>query len=168
MPSSLSQVDTTVLQQLPEELRVDIIEQLPAHRQQDFSINAALHSFGEHPPELLPNITSGNFWESTDSVLKCNLWIGNPPKWVDEFKESKYMILKILANMYYKSGCSGNLSSILRHTILESQHLLDVNFEGWDEALGCLCELLKQYIELKIELDIEEIYICFRLLRRYL
>ncbi|KAF3435497.1 hypothetical protein FNV43_RR22586 [Rhamnella rubrinervis] len=164
MPSSLSQVDTTVLQQLPEELRVDIIEQLPAHRQQEFSLNAASSSFGELPPDM----TTGNLWESTDSVLKCSLWIGNPPKWVDEFKESKYMILKILANMYYKSGCSGDLSSILRHTILESQHLLDVNFEVWNEALCCFSELLKQYIELKIEFDIEEIYICFRLLRRYL
>lgn len=168
MPSSLSQVDTKVLQQLPEELRVDIIEQLPAHRRQEFSINAALSYFGEHPPESLPNSPTGNFWESTDSVLKCNLWIGNPPKWVVEFKDSKYMILKILANMYYKSGCSGNLSSILRHTILESQHFLDINFEGWDEALCCFCELLKQYIELKIEFDIEEIYFCFCLLRRYL
>lgn len=168
MPSSLSQVDTTVLQQLPEELKVDIVEQLPAHRKQEFSLNTALSSFGKHPPELLPNMTTNNFLESTDSILECNLWIGSPPKWVDKFKESKCTMLKILANMYHKLGSSGDLSSILRHTILEHQRLLDTNSEGWDEALCYFCELLKQYIDQKIEFDIEEIYICFRLLRRYL
>ncbi|XP_048336595.1 DNA repair protein REV1 isoform X1 [Ziziphus jujuba] len=167
MPSSLSQVDSTVLQQLPEELRVDILEQIPAHRRQEFSSNTALGSLGEHPLESLGNRTTDNHVEST-SVLKCNLWIGSPPKWVDEFKESKYEILKILAVMYYKSGLSGNLSSILRHTVLDSQHLLDTDYDASNEALFCMCELLKQYIELKIGLDIEEIYICFRLLQRFM
>lgn len=167
MPSSLSQVDSTVLQQLPEELRVDILEQIPAHRRQEFSLKNGLGSFGEHPLESFGKRTTDNHVEST-SVLKCNLWIGSPPKWVNEFKESKFVILKILANMYYKSGSSGNLSSILRHIILDSQHLLDADYDCFNEVLFCLCELLKQYIELKIGLDIEEIYICFRLLWRYL
>ncbi|KAM1457583.1 hypothetical protein ACFX13_035601 [Malus domestica] len=53
MPSSLSQVDTSVLQQLPQELRIDILGQLPAHRTNDISSSASLGPPAEKPPELL-------------------------------------------------------------------------------------------------------------------
>ncbi|XP_024021251.1 DNA repair protein REV1 isoform X2 [Morus notabilis] len=168
MPSSLSQVDTSVLQQLPQELRVNIIEQLSAHRKPGFSANSSLGPSSKHTQDSLENINSENRLESTDSASNYKLWVGNPPKWVDEFSKSNCVILNVLAKMYYKSGSPGNLSSILRYTILESQHLLDVGYESWNEALDRFSEVLKQYVKLKIELDLEELYICFQLLRRFM
>lgn len=166
MPSSLSQVDTSVLQQLPKELRVDIIEQLPAHRKPGLSANSSL-SPSKHPLDPVDNIHSENHLDLTYSASKYKLWVGNPPKWVDEFSESNCVILNVLAKMYYKSGSTGSLSSILRCTMMESRHLLDAGNESWNEALQGFSEVLKQYVNLKIELDIEELYICFRLLQRY-
>ncbi|GMY38593.1 DNA repair protein REV1 isoform X1 [Fagus crenata] len=166
IPSSLSQVDTTVLQQLPEELKADILENLPAHRIQDFSSNVLL-GLTEIPLEALGTKKTENHSGSKDVVLDKNLWAGIPPQWVDTFKVSNCLILNILAEMYYKSGSTGNLSSILQRISSASKHQLDASQDGWDEATYILCELLKQYIKLKIELDIEEIYVCFRLLRRF-
>ncbi|PON58092.1 DNA repair protein, Rev [Trema orientale] len=167
MPSSLSQIDTCVLQQLPEELRVDILEQLPAHRKPGLSLNSS-SSPAKHLLESLNIIEGENNLESTDSVSNYKLWVGNPPKWVDEFSESKCIVLNILAKMYYKSGSSGNLSSILRCAVLEFQHLPDTGYERWDEALNRFSEVVKQYVNLKIDSNIEEIYICFRLLQRFM
>lgn len=167
MPSSLSQVDTSVLQQLPQELRVNIIEQLPAHRKPGISANSSSGPSSKHTQDSLENINSENRLESTDSASNYKLWVGNPPKWVDEFSKSNCVILNVLAKMFYKSGSPGNLSSILRYTILESQHLLDIGYESWNEALDRFSEVLKQYVKLKIEFDLEELYICFQLLRRY-
>ncbi|CAL9022473.1 unnamed protein product [Prunus brigantina] len=166
MPSSLSQVDTSVLQQLPEELRVDILEQLPAHRRHDVSSSAALGPLVEKPIESL-DVSNGDHSGPSDPALNHTLWIGNPPGWVDEFKSSKCMVLNILAEMYYKSGSSGNLSAILRNTILESHYPLDSSSDSWIEAVYSFSELLRQYIKSKIDSDIEEIYVCFRLLRRF-
>ncbi|XP_050260599.1 DNA repair protein REV1 isoform X1 [Quercus robur] len=166
IPSSLSQVDTAVLQQLPEELKVDILEHLPAHRMQVFSPNVLLDPT-EIPLEALGTKTAEKNSGSKDFVLDNNLWVGIPPQWVDKFKVSNCLILNILAEMYYKSGSTGNLSPILQRISSVSLHQLDAFQDGWDEAMYILCELLKQYIKLKIELDIEEIYVCFRLLRRF-
>ncbi|BFG41961.1 hypothetical protein CerSpe_282340 [Prunus speciosa] len=166
MPSSLSQVDTSVLQQLPEELRVDILEQLPAHRRHDVSSSAALGPLVEKPIESL-DVSNGDNSGPSDPALNHTLWIGNPPGWADEFKSSKCMVLNILAGMYYKSGSSGTLSAILRNTILESHYPLDSSSDSWIEAVYSFSELLRQYIKSKIDSDIEEIYVCFRLLRRF-
>ncbi|CAL5358073.1 unnamed protein product [Camellia sinensis] len=167
MPSSLSQVDISVLQQLPEELRVDILEVLPAHRRPECTSDAALGptSKSEESPCLkCPENRLG----SMNSVSRNELWVGNPPEWVEKFKDSNCSILKFLADMYYRSGSRGRLSSILQCTLSESELHSDASNDGWDDAIGCLCDLLKQYIKLQIETDIEEIYVCFRLLRRHL
>ncbi|GLT76694.1 hypothetical protein SLA2020_483390 [Shorea laevis] len=161
MPSSLSQVDRSVLEQLPEELRVDIVELLPAHRRQDFSSNAAIGTVTvtknePSSPKIAKNLLRAD----------GNLWIGTPPPWVNQFKASSFLMLNILADMYYKSRSTKTLSSILQCTIAESLHSLDTRCEGWSDAIDSFCELLKQYIKLKLEVDIEEIYVCFRLLRR--
>ncbi|XP_028095959.1 DNA repair protein REV1 isoform X2 [Camellia sinensis] len=166
MPSSLSQVDISVLQQLPEELRVDILEVLPAHRRPECTSDAALGptSKSEESPCLkCPENRLG----SMNSVSRNELWVGNPPEWVEKFKDSNCSILKFLADMYYRSGSRGRLSSILQCTLSESELHSDASNDGWDDAIGCLCDLLKQYIKRQIETDIEEIYVCFRLLRRF-
>ncbi|XP_020536171.2 DNA repair protein REV1 isoform X2 [Jatropha curcas] len=169
MPSSLSQVDTSVLQQLPEELRADILGLLPSHRGEESTSDASLVPLKENPQEALKIADYKSI--SVNSVLNSDLWNGNPPQWVDKFKVNNCLILNTLAETYYKSGSVGNLSSIMQCAISKFLYHLNENDDSWgwgDEATYYFCELLRQYINLKIEFDIEEIYVCFRLLRRFM
>ncbi|XP_057502579.1 DNA repair protein REV1 isoform X2 [Actinidia eriantha] len=160
-PLSLSQVDISVLEQLPEELRVDILEQLPAHRRPECAADVTLNPTSKSKESLCLKCP-----ENQPAHSRKELWVGNPPEWVGKFKDSNCWILKILADMYYRSGSMGLLSSILQCILSEFQLLMDASNDGWDDAISCLSDLLEQYIKLRIETDIEEIYVCFRLLRR--
>ncbi|XP_040940549.1 DNA repair protein REV1 isoform X7 [Gossypium hirsutum] len=164
VPSSLSQVDTSVLQQLPEELRADICEALPAHRMPEGTALGP-RTDNMHPP-LGIKTTTDNQPGSTDSGLRNNLWIGDPPLWVDKFKVSKLSTLNFFVDMYYKANSAKSLSSILQCIIAESLHPLNARCDAWNEAIHSFSELLMNYIKLKMVVDIEEIYVCFRLLRR--
>lgn len=164
MPFSLSQVDLSVLQQLPEEMKVDILELLPPHRRQECTSDLGPHK--SYPRDSFHVECIGNHRGSRDSVSDNELLIGNPPRWVDNFKLRNCVISNIFADMYYKSGSTGQLSSILQRTMSDFRFPLGSNTDGLDDAIRCLSELLKQYIKLKIETDIEEIYLCFCLLRR--
>lgn len=165
MPSSLSQADTAVLHQLPKEMWVELVGQLPAHRKPEHSSRAAFDPLIANPQESL-YFNTENHSKSMDSVLGNNLWIGNPPQWVDRFRVSNCFLLNILAEIYYRSGSPSCLSSILQCTLSRFPLPLDASIDEWEEAVSSLCELLKQYIKIKIESDIEEIYVCFRLLKR--
>ncbi|GFY95013.1 DNA-directed DNA polymerase [Actinidia rufa] len=162
-PLSLSQVDISVLEQLPEELRVDILEQLPAHRRPGCAADVTLNPTSKSKESL-----SLKCPENQPAHSRKELWVGNPPEWVGKFKDSNCWILKILADVYYRSGSMGLLSSILQCILSEFQLLMDASNDGWEDAISCLSDLLEQYIKLRIETDIEEIYVCFRLLRRHL
>ncbi|XP_059313959.1 DNA repair protein REV1 isoform X3 [Lycium ferocissimum] len=152
MPTSLSQVDTSVFEELPEELRTDILELLPAHRNNESSLDASL-------------VCSDNT-NSSPSISSIDLWVGNPPEWVEIFKASNCQILRVLAEMYQRAGALKQLSAVLQRTMSQVYILPDVSTDGWAEAVSCLCELIKQYLKLKISTDIEEVYICSCLLRR--
>ncbi|MFQ6649298.1 hypothetical protein Gotur_022706 [Gossypium turneri] len=164
VPSSLSQVDTSVLQQLPEDLRADIFEALPAHRMPEGTALGP-RTDNMHPPLGIKTATD-NQPGSTDSGLSNNLWIGDPPLWVDKFKVSKLSTLNFFVDMYYKANSAQSLSSILQCIIAESLHPLNARCDAWNEAIHSFSVLLMNYIKLKIVVDIEEIYVCFRLLRR--
>ncbi|CAH9091138.1 unnamed protein product [Cuscuta epithymum] len=144
MPSSLSQVDTSVLQQLPEELKVDILENLPAHR---------------------------TFEPPSDTSFKCvdnqdnEFWVGDQPKWVDKFKVSDCEILNVLAEVYCNASPKNMLSSVLQK-FLSVIYIHEEMDDRWSDSVYCINELVKQYIVLKIETDIEEVYVCSCLLRR--
>ncbi|XP_052196015.1 DNA repair protein REV1 isoform X3 [Diospyros lotus] len=161
MPSSLSQVDISVLQQLPEDLRVDVLGLLPAHRRPEGASFVALGATSKSESDKCPENQTG----SINPILKKELWFGDPPEWVKKFKNSDCSVLRILADMYYKSGSTSCLSSILQRTLSDSKHFVNASSDAEEEAISCLCDLLQQYIELKIETDIEEVYVCFRLLR---
>lgn len=163
MPTSLSQVDVSVLEQLPEEMKLNILELLPAHRGNE---RTDMSPRKPSPREPYHVDYTGNQHGSSDSVLHDELFIGDPPRWVDRFKLSSCVILNIIADMYFKSGSTGLLSSILQQTMSDYRFTLS-STDGLYDAISCLTELLKQYIKLKIEMDIEEIYSCFRLLKRY-
>ncbi|XP_075094277.1 DNA repair protein REV1 isoform X3 [Nicotiana tabacum] len=153
MPSSLSQVDTSVFQELPEDLKTDILELLPAHRNTESSLDASL-------------VCANNQSSTGPSISSIDLWVGDPPEWIDIFKASNCQILWILAEMYQRAGAKKQLSSVLQRTMSQIYILPDVGTDGWAEAVSCLCELIKQYLKLKISTDIEEVYICSCLLRR--
>lgn len=160
MPSSLSQVDTTVLQELPEELRADIIGALPAHRRSNCSP-------GRIPMEEQEGKFTGDHSGLSDAAEGKDLWVGNPPCWVHMFKLSNCLMLNILAETYMRSGSTGVLSSVLQCCLSGFQMFSGISEEEASEASDGLCELLRQYIQLKLAVDIEEIYVCFRLLKRY-
>lgn len=155
MPLSLSQVDCSVLQQLPEELKVDILESLPAHRS---SNNLASN-------DISSEFTTHDF-VSEKPVLINELWIGCPPKWVENFRLSNCRVLNAFAVLFQTSGATSQFSSILQR-IISGIHLpLDLTLNGMDDSVNCLSELIEQYVKFKVETDIEEIYVCVRLLRR--
>ncbi|GAB4852853.1 hypothetical protein Ancab_017050 [Ancistrocladus abbreviatus] len=161
MPSSLSQVDMSVLQELPEELRADIVALLPAHTRP-----SCLSDSPKVTPETLREWLNLDHGRATEPALDNKLWAGSPPHWVDRFKLSHCLILNILAEMYFRSGSTGKLSSILQCLVSQPQ-LLAASDEGTEEATSSFSELVRQYITLKLEVDIEEIYVCFRLLKRF-
>lgn len=166
LPSSLTQVDASVLRQLPEDLKAVILEQLPAHRTQEFCSSTAVAPLSEIHQESLGIKISESYPGSSDHVLNDSLWAGNPPLWIDKFKVSSCLMLKKLAEMYYKSGLASTFSFVL-HQIISEFHELDLANQISDETVNIMCELLKQYTKVTIERDIEEIHICFRLLKRY-
>ncbi|KAL0348328.1 UNVERIFIED_CONTAM: DNA repair protein REV1, partial [Sesamum angustifolium] len=151
MPSSLSQVDCSVLQQLPDELRKDIIELLPPHREPEFVQGASSNVVDEQ-----------NEFAASDL---SDLWIGSPPKWVEKFRISPCSILNNFAEMY-QPVCGDGLSSLLQRIISGLILQIEVATHEFDDAVSWLSELLKQYLDLKISTDIEEIYFCICLLRR--
>lgn len=151
MPSSLSQVDSTVFQELPEELRKDIIEHLAKHQGPE-SMKGALSSVSDKQIEV----------EASDFN---DLWVGNPPKWVMKFQISNCRMLNYFVEVY-QSGSGGCLSSILQCMMSRIFVLTDVGTVGFGDAVTWLCELFRQYIDLKITTDVEEIYVCVCLLRR--
>ncbi|TKY71257.1 DNA repair protein REV1 [Spatholobus suberectus] len=162
LPSSLSQVDGSVFQQLPEDLKAVIVEQLPTHRRPEICSNVVVVPPLENHSVSVGVEISENF---PGSSYHGSLWAGNPPNWVGKFKDSSCLILKKLAELYYKSGLTSTLSSVL-HQIISEFYELNLAQQFSDETVNIMCELLRQYIKVKIERDIEEIYICFRLLKR--
>ncbi|KAH1164534.1 hypothetical protein AAZX31_01G228900 [Glycine max] len=163
LPSSFSQVDGSVFQQLPEDLKAVIVEQLPAHRRAEICSNVVVAPPLENHSLSVGIEISENF---PGSSYHDNLWAGNPPNWVGKFKVSSCLMLKKLAEMYYKSGLTSTLSLVL-HQIISEFYELNLAQQFSDETVNIMCELLRQYIKVKIERDIEEIYICFRLLKRF-
>lgn len=159
MPNSLTQADASVLEQLPEDLKADIIESLPAHRAVNSVGNAPIGFVGAFP---------NNVGVQNSEYTKTHLWLGSPPKWVVMFQTSNCLILNIIAELYTKSRANGLLSSIFQSIFSFLPLTSESCSEERDEALSSLCELLTQYVNLKIESDIEELYNCFCFLKRYL
>ncbi|KAF3794298.1 DNA repair protein [Nymphaea thermarum] len=163
MPSSLSQVDFSVLQELPPELRHDILDFLAPQRIVKDSFGTDVMP-GEQGYPVAPETTRPGHPIVEKDGDHLNLWKGKPPEWVEKFKDSNCLILNILSEQYCKPNSDGLLSSTL-HGFILSMSNLDICCSQWIEALPSFCELLKQYIMLKIHSDIEEIYVCFCILR---
>ncbi|CAM8935329.1 unnamed protein product [Rhodiola kirilowii] len=166
LPISLSQVDPFVLQELPEDVRADILKVLPVHRASGSAANAALPRARDHQHSLtLTGADADQIPTFEDMLPNENMWMGYPPRWVEKFKYSKYLILRKVSE-YHSTGPSGNMSLVLQRMISQCREFEAHSSEGSDEGISDFSELLRHYIDLKIEKDLEEIHICFRLLKR--
>lgn len=103
-----------------------------------------------------------------EALFEKRLWKGNPPVWVKNFMLSNCILLKLIAESYIKAGSTECLSSVLLYLVSS----LPQEFVSWsdlqEKSVRICSDLFKQYIEDRLEIDIEEIYICFRLLKRLL
>ncbi|KAF3485506.1 hypothetical protein F2Q69_00055273 [Brassica cretica] len=162
MPLSLSQVDVSVLQELPEELRADVLA-FPAHRRQQSSSDTAMEACMKQDDEP----TYINDAENEIGFSTSSLWFGNPPLWAENFKVSGNYTLEKISEIYCKVAQSRPmLSTALQLVISEVGSFHDESASDLEKTVYDVCEFLKEYIKLKVEGDIEEIYLCFRLLRR--
>ncbi|KAK1423808.1 hypothetical protein QVD17_19117 [Tagetes erecta] len=150
MPSSLSQIDPSVLQQLPEEIRNDITDLLPAHRGPQTQSH-------DHPVDQV---------KPTEDRSSHQLWVGNPPQWVEKFKSSDYQILRFFSDTYRGSRSNCGLSSVLLKSVSANEVCDGGSTIDCDDIISCLCQLMKEYVDLKVDSDLEEIHTCFRLLKR--
>ncbi|KAG7612131.1 UmuC domain [Arabidopsis suecica] len=164
LPSSLSQVDVSVLQELPEELRADVLGAFPSHRRQQSSSDVPKETCKKQDEE--PIDLKGT--ENEIGLSFSSLWFGNPPLWTEKFKVSGNCTMEKLSAIYFKVAQSRPmLSLVLQHAISEMSSFPDAaSASDLEKAIYDVCELLKQYINLKVGGDIEEIYLCFRLLKR--
>ncbi|KAL6873814.1 hypothetical protein ACP4OV_013896 [Aristida adscensionis] len=153
MPDSLSQADVTVLQELPEDVRADLFNVLPLHRAGD------------------PTCSTSNMCENKN----CNDDATDDPKdpipsqsyqkWIEQFRVSSCLILNVIAEQHTDSFSTQPLSSILEPLASFVPLCPNSGSEEWNEMLSCLSEFLTQYIQLKVDSDMEELYKCFCLLK---
>lgn len=122
MPSSLSQVDFSILENLPDDVRADVLKTLPLHRVEN------------QPPES----------------SKSSLLSGSYSNWCEMLQVHNGLLSECLLSS--ASFCFLNL---------------DRGSKEWDAVVLYFCEYMKEYINQKIESDLEELYNCFCLLKRY-
>ncbi|KAJ3678135.1 hypothetical protein LUZ60_001938 [Juncus effusus] len=125
MPNSLSQLDTSALDHLPDDVRTDILNSLPTHR-------TGNQNPGSSSGNLIPNYS------------------GSKSKWTEMF------------------GNVGNEGLLLSDCLLKMDCVgFDLSGEEWDvEVLG-FCEGFEEYVKMKVDCDIEELYNCFCLIKRF-
>ncbi|KAF8687427.1 hypothetical protein HU200_043119 [Digitaria exilis] len=168
MPGSLSQADFTVLQELPEDVKADLFSALPLHRSEDPKCSTSKVSEMKSPNVGGAENRSLNDGRADDPE---DPRIFHPPgssqKWIEQFRVSSSLILNVIAEQHTDSGCSQRLSSALEPVASFLPLCPNSGSEEWKEAFSCLSRILRQYIQLKVETDIEELYKCFCLLKRF-
>nr|ADE75641.1 unknown [Picea sitchensis] len=168
---SMSQLDITVLQELPADMQRGILDSILAQQPTEASHEETLlckRENSSHTINAYDEVEQKISCVEGDALFEKRLWKGNPPEWVKNFKLSNCVLLKLIAECYNKSGSTQSLSSVLLYLAPS----LPQEFLSWsdlqEESVGICSDLFKQYIEDRLEIDIEEIYICFRILKRLL
>ncbi|KAF7103325.1 LOW QUALITY PROTEIN: hypothetical protein CFC21_104323 [Triticum aestivum] len=157
VPNSLSQADFTILQELPEDVKADLFNVLPLHR----SIDPTRHTSNVTENKSLKN---GGTDDPKNPVI-CVL-PGSSEKWAEQFRVSSSLLLKAIAEQHANSISSQPLSSILEHAASLLLLCPPSGSEEWNDTLS-RSVLLTVYIHLKVDSDIEELYKCFLLLKRF-
>lgn len=167
MPDSLSQADFTVLQELPEDVKADLFRALPLHRPEDPTCSTSNVSEIKSPNVGAAgnrSLCDGRADDTKDP--RTFLPPESCQKWFEQFRVSSSLILNVIAEQHTDSSCSQPLSSALEPVASFLPLCPNSGSEEWKEMFSCLSGLLKQYIQLKVETDIEELYKCFCLLKR--
>lgn len=163
MPDSLSQADSTILQELPEDVKADLFRKLPLHRSGGPICSTSNVSESKSPNVVRSENRSLNDGGADDPK--------DPPggfqKWIGQFRVSSCLILNVIAEQHTDSSCGRPLSSALEPVASFLPLCPSPGSEEWSETLSCLSELLRQHIQLQVESDIEELYKCFCLLKRF-
>ncbi|KAK8456031.1 hypothetical protein SEVIR_4G264900v4 [Setaria viridis] len=178
MPDSLSQADFAVLQELPEDVKADLFSALPLHRPGDPTCSTSNVSESK-PPNVggaeNRSLNDGGAENRSlndggaDDPRDRSIFVppGSFQKWIEQFRVSSCLILNVIAEQHTDSICSRPLSAVLEPLASFLSLCPDSGSEEWNETLSCLSELLRQYIQLKVETDIEELYKCFCLMKRF-
>ncbi|CAL4966740.1 unnamed protein product [Urochloa decumbens] len=168
MPDSLSQADFTVLQELPKDVKADLFSALPLHRSGDPTCSTS--NVSESKPPNVGGAENRSLHDSgADDPKDPRIFPtpGSSQKWIEQFRVSSCLILNVIAEQHTDSCCSRPLSSVLEPVASFLSLCPKSGSEEWNETLSCLSELLRHYIQLKVETDIEELYKCFCLLKRF-
>ncbi|EMS65069.1 DNA repair protein REV1 [Triticum urartu] len=158
MPNSLSQADFTVLQELPEDVKADLFNVLPLHRPMDPTCRTS--NITENK-----SLKNGGADDPKNPVI-CVL-AGSSQKWAEQFRVSSSLLLNAIAEQHANSISSQPLSSILEHVASLLPLCPTSGSEEWSDTFSRLSVLLTEYIHLKVDSDIEELYKCFLLLKRF-
>ena len=110
MPSSLSQVDEMMLQNLPEEVKLYLHNTLPVHRSSENFVDPPWHCAIER--QAKQEIKTLEDYE-------VHLWIGKPPKCIRLFKDSSSLILNAIGDIYADAGVDNLLSSTLQSVMMK-------------------------------------------------
>ncbi|CAN6173374.1 unnamed protein product [Urochloa humidicola] len=168
MPDSLSQADFTVLQELPEDVKADLVSALPLHRSGDPTCSTSNVSESK-PPNVAGAENRSLHDGGADDPKDPRIFPppGSSQKWIEQFRVSSCLILNVIAEQCTDLRFSRPLSSVLEPVASFLPLFPTSGSEEWSETLSCLSELLRHYIQLKVETDIEELYKCFCLLKRF-
>ena len=157
MPNSLSQLDFKVLQELPEDVKADLFNVLPLHRSRDPTCSTSIVTENKSPND-------GGTDDAKHRVISH--LPGSSRKWAEQFKVSSSVILNAIAEQHTDSISNQPLSSILEPIASLLPMCPNSGSEEWNDTLSCLSQLFTEYIHLKVDSDIEELYKCFLLLKR--
>ncbi|KAI5064723.1 hypothetical protein GOP47_0019418 [Adiantum capillus-veneris] len=171
-PLSLSQVDMATLEELPFELRKDILRSLPPHRCSNSS-EVELLGVPEQPQSILPLAKISNPASISKDVLQLDgLWCGDPPKWVLQFETMEGAgtdALHLLSKAFFDCGCPKQFSCILLHAMCFHKFIVynGVKQDSKDSvAFRCCLELFKQYLLPQVSGNLEEVFTVVRVLKR--
>jgi DNA repair protein REV1 len=167
MPDSLSQADFAVLQELPEDVRADLFSALPLHRPGDPTCSTS--NVSESKPLNVGGAEDGSLNDGrANDPRDPRIFVppGSLRKWIEQFRVSNCLILNVIAEQHTDPSGSRPLSAVLEPLASFLSLCPDLGSKEWNETLSCLSELLRQYIQLKVETDIEELYRCFCLMKR--
>ncbi|KAJ1260544.1 hypothetical protein BS78_10G240600 [Paspalum vaginatum] len=167
MPDSLSQADLTVLQELPEDVKADLLNTLPLHRSGGSTCSTSNVSESKSPNVGAENRSNDDGGADDPKDPRIFLPPGSSQKWIQQFRVSSCLILNVIAEQHTDSRCRQPLSSALEPIASFLPLCPNSGSEEWNETLSGLSILLRQYIQLKVESDIEELYKCFCLLKRF-
>lgn len=185
MPSSFTQVDIDVLNELPDDLKREVMQTFSAHapssRAQSMHIlsgpphvvstsarslealrpleETAKQAERQEPLEMEP---------SKSDNMHCDLWSGSPPKWVAIFEDESVAcsaMLQFIASQYHDG--QPRLSEILLSLVSSISSLPSENVYQYDTVAELCIEWVRQYSELKAPWDLEEIHTVLRLIKRF-